>query len=123
MTSSRAEGVAEVLWELKRAGKVATYSVIARRAGFSAGTNGRSMQTALRTVRRDWPHLQWWRAIQDDGQLERDSEHVDKLKESGYDVEDASGKNDDLTLSSIDEHLMLWEEELADADAESESEE
>ncbi|MCH7688829.1 MAG: hypothetical protein IH899_19460 [Planctomycetes bacterium] len=123
MTSSRAEGVAEVLWELKRAGKVATYSSIARRAGFSAGTNGRSMQTALRTVRRDWPHLQWWRAIQDNGQLERDSEHVDKLKESGYDVEDASGKNDDLTISSIDEHLMLWDGESVDADAESESEE
>ena len=122
MTSSRAEGVAEVLWELKRAGKVATYSVIARRAGFSAGTNGRSMQTALRTVRRDWPHLQWWRAIQDDGQLERDSEHVDKLKESGYDMEDASGKNDDLTISYIDEHLMLWEEGSTDSDAESESE-
>ena len=123
MTSSRAEGVAEVLWELKRAGKVATYSVIARRAGFSAGTNGRSMQTALRTVRRDWPHLQWWRAIQDNGQLEKDSEHVDKLKESGYDMEDASGKNDDLTISSIDEHLMLWEEESTDSDAGSESEE
>jgi alkylated DNA nucleotide flippase Atl1 len=123
MTSSRAEGVAEVLWELKRAGKVATYSVIARRAGFSAGTNGRSMQTALRTVRRDWPHLQWWRAIQDDGQLERDSEHVDKLKESGYDMEDASGKNDDVTLMSIDEHLMLWNEESDDADSEPESEE
>ena len=123
MTSSRAEGVAEVLWELKRAGKVATYSSIAQRAGFSAGSNGRSMQTALRTVRRDWPHLQWWRAIQDNGQLERDSEHVDKLKESGYDVEEASGKNDDLTLSSIDLHLMLWDGESVDADAESESEE
>ncbi|MCH7989114.1 MAG: hypothetical protein IID46_08175 [Planctomycetes bacterium] len=126
MTSSRAEGVAEVLWELKRAGKVATFSTIASRAGFSAGTNGRSMHTALRTVRRDWPHLQWWRAIQDNGQLERDSEHVDKLKESGYDVEEASGKNDDLTISAIDEHLMLWEaesEEAADSDAESESEE
>ena len=123
MTSSRAEGVAEVLWELKRAEKVATFSVIARRAGFSAGTNGRSMQTALRTVRRDWPHLQWWRAIQDNGQLEKGSEHVDKLKESGYDIEDASGKNDVLTISSIDEHLMLWEEELNDSVAESESEE
>jgi alkylated DNA nucleotide flippase Atl1 len=123
MTSSRAEGVAEVLWELKRAGKVATFSTIARRAGFSAGTNGRSMHTALRTVRRDWPHLQWWRAIQDNGQLERDSEHVDKLKESGYDIEDASGKNDDLTVSSLDEHLMLWEEEAAESDGEPESEE
>ena len=122
MTSSRAEGVAEVLWELKRAGKVATYSVIAKRAGFSAGTNGRSMQTALRTVRRDWPHLQWWRAIQDNGQLERGSEHVDKLKESGYDVENASGKNDDLTISYIDEHLMLWEEGLTVSDIESDSE-
>ena len=125
MTSNRAEGVAEVLWELKRAGKVATYSVIARRAGFSAGTNGRSMQTALRTVRRDWPHLQWWRAIQDNGQLEKDSEHVEKLRESGYDMEDASGKNDDMTISYLQDHLMSWNEEsnAADAADESESEE
>ena len=125
MTSSRAEGVAEVLWELKRAGKVATYSVIAKRAGFSAGTNGRSMQTALRTVRRDWPHLQWWRAIQDDGQLEKNSEHVEKLRESGYDMEDASGKNDDITISYLQDHLMAWdlESNAADADDEPESEE
>ncbi len=125
MTSNRAEGVAEVLWELKRAGKVATFSVIAKRAGFSAGTNGRSMQTALRTVRRDWPHLQWWRAIQDDGQLEKNSEHVEKLRESGYDMEDASGKNDDITISYLQDHLMAWdlESNAADADDEPESEE
>ena len=81
------------------------------------------MILCLKTVRRDWPHLQWWRAIQDNGQMEKDSEHAEKLKESGYDMEDASGKNDDLTISYLDEHLMLWEEGSADSDAESEAEE
>lgn len=111
MSSSRAEGVAEVLWELKRAGKVATFSEIAQRAGFSAGSNGRSVQTALRTVRRDWPHLQWWRAIKDDGMLEKDSEHVEKLQECGFAIEEADGDDEVVTITSIDEHLMIWDED------------
>ena len=111
MVSTRAADVAEILWELKTAGKVATYTVIAGRAGFSAGQNGRAVQTALRTVRRDWPHLQWWRAISDDGLMEKGSEQEEKLRESGFELEDSDGKNDSTTLTAIEEHLMSWDED------------
>jgi alkylated DNA nucleotide flippase Atl1 len=110
MASSRADEVAEILWELKRAGKIATYTLIARRAGFSAGTGGRAMDTCLKVVRRDWPHLQWWRAVRDDGTLESGSEQESKLREAGYALE-ISGKH--ATLVTIEQHLMVWEEAAA----------
>jgi alkylated DNA nucleotide flippase Atl1 len=112
MSSIRAEGVAEVLWELKRAGKVATFSSIAQRAGFSAGSNGRTVRTALKTVRRDWDHLQWWRAIGDDGTIEKDSEQAELLAGSGYEIvsiKDGKKDSEMLTLADVDEHLMTWE--------------
>lgn len=115
MTSIRAEGVAEVLWELKRADKVATFSAVAERAGFSAGSNGRTVRTALKTVRRDWSHLQWWRAIDDDGLLEKDSEHVEKLTECGYEIVVADSKKDTVTLADLESHLMTWEPEEREA--------
>ncbi len=111
MTSTRAEEVAEILWELKRAEKLGTFSLIARRAGFSAGANGRAMQTCMRTVRRDWPHLQWWRAIRDDGLIETDSEQVEKLREAGFDLE--SVDDDSTSVNALDEHLISWEAEEA----------
>jgi hypothetical protein len=61
MASVRAAEVAELLWEIKRADKVGTFTGVARKAGFSPGAAGRTIQTVLKTVRRDWPHLQWWR--------------------------------------------------------------
>ena len=108
MTTSRAEEVAEVLWELKRADKVATFSAIAGRAGFSAGANGKSLMTCLKTVRRDWPHLQWWRAIKDDRLVEKDSEHEAKLRESGFDIEETADEK--VTLTAFEEHVMNWDE-------------
>ena len=114
MASSRADEVAEILWELKRAGKVAKYTHIARRAGFSAGTGGRAMDTCLKVVRRDWPHLQWWRAVKDDGILETGSEQESKLREAGYDLE-PNGKH--ITLVGIEQHLMIWQEATAAAAA------
>ncbi len=109
MASSRADEVAEILWELKRAGKIATYTHIARRAGFSAGNGGRAMDSCLKVVRRDWPHLQWWRAVKDDGTLENGCEQESKLREAGFPLEaDKGGKN--TVLVSIEEHLMVWQE-------------
>ena len=104
MASSRADEVAEILWELKRAGKIATYSHIARRAGFNAGSNGRAMLTCLRTVRRDWPHLQWWRAVQDNGTLEK--EQASCLKEAGFPVD---GEAETVAMKELEIHLMQWE--------------
>ena len=107
MASSRADEVAEILWELKRAGKVATFTHIARRAGFSPGTNGRTMVSCLRVVRRDWPHLHWWRAVRDDGNVEA-TDHGDKLRESGFELEPtADGKQ--THIKQFETHLMVWE--------------
>ena len=120
MASSRAQEVAEVLWELKRANKVATFSSIASRAGFSAGSNGRTMTTCLKNVRRDWPHLQWWRALRDDLTVRKDSEHAQKLTESGYSLEAADEKDKEaVTLIDVEEHLMTWEEIAASVNSKS----
>lgn len=107
MSTSRADEVAEILWELKRAGKVATYSNIARRAGFSAGSNGRAMDTCLRTIRRDWGHLQWWRAIKDDGCLDTGCEQQSCLRDAGFEFEEVAGGKH-VKLTSIESHLMTW---------------
>jgi alkylated DNA nucleotide flippase Atl1 len=112
MASTRAEEVAELLWELKRASKLAKYSVIAKRAGFSAGANGKAMETALKTVRRDWPHLQWWRAVNDTLQVEKDSEQAKKLAEASVGLKPGKDNKDNtVTLATPDELLMEWPEQ------------
>lgn len=108
MASTRAEEVAELLWELKRASKVAKYSVIAKKAGFSAGANGKAMDTCLKTVRRDWPHLQWWRAVSDTSLVVKDSEQAKKLAEAGISLK--SGKDDTMTLAAPEDVLFEWPE-------------
>lgn len=113
MASTRAQEVAEVLWELKRAGKVATFSAIAQRAGFSAGAQGRTMKACLKTVRRDWPHLQWWRAINDDKTIKRDSEQQRELEELGVGV--GEEVKDGCVAVEIDEELLMdWNAESGD---------
>jgi alkylated DNA nucleotide flippase Atl1 len=108
MASSRADEVAEILWELKRAGKISTYTQIARRAGFSAGNNGRAMDSCLKVVRRDWPHLHWWRAVKDDGVLDNGCEQEACLREAGFSLEVAdNGKKQ--TLVSLEAQVMTWE--------------
>src|SRR6478752_8397930 len=108
MASTRAAELAELLWELKRAGKVATYTTLARRAGFSPGVNGRTVVTTLKAVRRGWPHLQWWRAVSDDGTLEKGSEQQEKLVACGFQLEDAGAKSDAVVLIEFEKHQMIW---------------
>ncbi|MBC7820621.1 MAG: hypothetical protein IAG10_27365 [Planctomycetaceae bacterium] len=115
MASTRAEEVAELLWELKRASKLAKYSVIAKRAGFSAGANGKAFETAMKTVRRDWPHLQWWRAVNDTLVVDKDSDQAKKLAEASVDLK--SGKDNTVTLAAPDELLMEWPEQPVPAGA------
>lgn len=110
MASSRADEVAELLWELKRADKISTYSLIARRAGFSAGNKGRAMITTLKTVRRDWPHLHWWRAVSDDGILEAKSEQLAKLQEAGFEFAAAKDDATRLVIKELEIHVMGWED-------------
>ena len=108
MASTRAEEVAELLWELKRAAKVAKYIVIAKKAGFSAGANGKAMETTLKTVRRDWSHLQWWRAVSDTLLVVKDSEQAQKLAEAGVNLK--PGKDETMMLAAPDDVLMEWPE-------------
>jgi alkylated DNA nucleotide flippase Atl1 len=115
-TSTRAQAIAEILWELKRAEKLATLTAIATRAGFSPGSNGRTVSTCLKTVRRDWPHLQWWRAVADNGQL--DDEQKSFLAKAGFETETVA--NGSVVIKSFATQLMSWdaqEDQLDDGDA------
>ena len=106
LSSTRAQAVAEILWELKKAEKIATLTSIADRAGFSAGSGGRTVITCLKTVRRDWPHLQWWRAVPDNGRLPKEQESF--MIELGFETESIDEEN--VVLKSFEERLMIWEE-------------
>jgi alkylated DNA nucleotide flippase Atl1 len=110
MASSRADEVAEILWELKRADKISTFTLIARRAGFSAGNKGRAMLTTLKTVRRDWPHLHWWRAVADEGFVETESEQLAKLKEAGFEFENVNNNEKVVLVREFDIHIMSWDD-------------
>jgi hypothetical protein len=103
--SARAQAVAEILWQLKRAEKLATLSSIADRAGFSPGPGGRTIITCLKNVRRDWPHLQWWRAVADNGQVE--TEQQSHILKSGFETETVDGN---LVIKSFATNLIAWEE-------------
>ena len=105
-TSARAQAVAEILWQLKKADKLATLTSIAVRAGFSPGPAGRTVGNCLKTVRRDWPHLQWWRAVADNGQL--DDEQRSCLAKAGYETE--TQDNGSVVVKSFSEQLLNWEE-------------
>ena len=106
VTSARAQAIAQILWELKKAEKLATLTSIANRAGFAPGVNGRTVSTSLKTVRRDWPHLQWWRAVADNGRL--DEEQGNFLAESGFELETVDDGG--VAIKSFAAQLMIWEE-------------
>ena len=108
MASTRAADVAEVLWELKRAGKLATLTAIAQRAGFSPGAEGKAVRKTLLAVRADWPHLEWFRAIEDDGTVEANSEQVNELREQG--IEFADEKGGYVALNIDEEMIMVWDD-------------
>ena len=106
VASTRAQAIAHALWELKKAEKLATLTSIATRVGFSPGVNGRTVNTSLKTVRRDWPQLQWWRAVADDGKV--DEEQRSFLGEAGFESEPV--ENGFFAIKSFAAQLMIWEE-------------
>jgi len=110
MPSVRAEAVAEVLWELKRAEKLATWSHVAERAGFKAGVNGKNLLTCLEAVKRDWPHLQWWRVVPDNVQLPENCEQVTHLRTAGIALEAVNGRTATVQIIDCGMHLISWEE-------------
>lgn len=99
MSSSRAQAVADVLYELKQAEKLGTLTGVAKRAGFNPGVNGKTALNVLENVRREWPHLQWWRVVRDDGTLCYD-EQADLLTKQGISI--AADKK-----VTVDEHLVM----------------
>jgi alkylated DNA nucleotide flippase Atl1 len=103
VASSRAQAVAEILWELKTAEKLATHSSIAERVGFAPGSSGRIVISCLKTVRRDWPQLQWWRAISNNGQV--DAEQQLCLNQNGFETETNDGI---VTVKSLAAETMSW---------------
>jgi len=116
VASVRAENVAEILWELKRIDKVATFTEVATRAGFKPGAGGRTMLTCLATVQRDWPHLQWWRAIPDDRCIQPDSEHAEQLRNGGIELGPAERKGF-LTITDLETRLFTWDVQAATSPA------
>lgn len=104
-TSARAQVIAEILWQLKKAEKLATLTSIADRAGFSPGSGGRTVTTCIKVVRRDWPHLQWWRAVADSGQLE--NEQIACMEKAGFETEIMEGGN--VVVKSFATEQMDWE--------------
>ncbi len=106
IASNRAQAIAQILWELKKAEKLATLTSIATHAGFSPGVNGRTVNTLLKTVRRDWPQLQWWRAVADNGQV--DEEQKSFLAEAGFESEPV--EDGGAAIKSFAAHLMVLEE-------------
>lgn len=103
-TATRAQDVAIILWELKRTQKLATLTAIARHAGFSAGPNQNTIGNCLKTVRREWPHLEWWRAVADNGELIE--EQAKQLERAGYSVSSSGGTG--WAIESLDGHLQDW---------------
>lgn len=115
MASVRAENLAHVLWELKRLDKLATFTEAATRAGFKPGAAGRTLLTCVASVQRDWPHLQWWRTIPDDGLVADDSPHAKALKEAGIELEAAKGKKGYVAISDLTSRLFSWQQATAEA--------
>ncbi len=107
MASARATALAEVLWELKRADKFATCSAVARRAGFAPGPDGRIVKSSLEVVRQEWPHLQWWRVLPDDGRLEAKGTLAQQLRENGVTLE-ADAKTPHVHVLLDERTLMVW---------------
>lgn len=107
MASNRAAEVAEVLWELKRAAKLATLSAIAARAGFNPGADGKAVRKCLDTIRKEWPHLEWWRAIEDDGTVAGKGDHIEPLRALG--IEFADERKGFVSLLVAEELMMVWD--------------
>lgn len=60
----------------------------------------------MKVVRRDWPHLHWWRAVRDNGPIETEQEA--KLREAGYELA-VNPTSQKLTIVAIETHCMIWD--------------
>ena len=106
MSSLRAENVAEILYQLKKENRYATLTAIARRAGFSPGAQCRTILACMNTIQKDWPHLEAFRAIHDDGITPKLSAQAESLQKQGIELRD-EGEN--WTIILDERMLMVWE--------------
>ncbi len=109
MASSRAEIVAEILYGLKKEDQYATLSSIARRAGFSPGSNCRTIAACMTTIQKDWPHLEFWRGIHDDGVVLKNTPQAEALQGQGIELRD-EGEN--WTIILAEDKIVVWETSL-----------
>ncbi|MBA4031611.1 MAG: hypothetical protein C0478_12080 [Planctomyces sp.] len=86
MASTRADALAEVIFALKRADKLATHNEAAAQCGFKPGASSKALLTALNAVRRDWPHLQWFRIVGNEGTIPAESEQSGLLEGAGVEL-------------------------------------
>ena len=107
--STRAQAVAEVLWELKQVEKLGTYSSIAERAGFKAGSNGKTMIACMKKIRIHWPHMQWWRVLDDRSQVAVGSEQARELEKNGFDLEPVASGEKFAKPMGVEDLLVDWE--------------
>jgi len=106
IASTRAQAIAHILWELKKAEKLASLTSIANRVGFSPGANGKTASTLLKKVRSGWPQLRWWRAVADNGQVNEEQKSF--LAEAGFELEPV--EDGGFAIQSFESQLMVWEE-------------
>lgn len=81
------------------------------------------MISCLKKIRREWPHLEWWRALEDCLKLQKGSEQAKALEQNGYPME-ASGSDDKhVKPAELEVHLVVWEEidEANESDVEEEA--
>lgn len=109
MSTSRAGTVAEILYDLKKQDRYATLSAIARRAGFSPGVQLRTILSCMKLIEQDWPHLESWRAIHDDGVVTKNSRQAEALQARGVELRD-SGEHWNVILEET--LLLVWETSL-----------
>ena len=105
MSSLRAELVAEILYGLKKENQYATLTSIARRAGFSPGVQCRTILACMNTIQKDWPHLESFRAIHDDGITPKSSAQAEALQKQGIELRD-DGEN--WTIILDERMLAVW---------------
>ncbi|ODA31050.1 hypothetical protein [Planctopirus hydrillae] len=105
MASTRADALAEVIFSLKRADKLATHNEAAAKCGFKPGAGSKALLTALNAVRRDWPHLQWYRIVGNEGNVPAESEQAGLLEGAG--VELAPSPSNPAELIIVDQERWL----------------
>ncbi|MDZ4688982.1 MAG: hypothetical protein SH850_28230, partial [Planctomycetaceae bacterium] len=69
---------------------------------------GKNIETCLEAVKREWPHLQWWRAVNDDNRLPAECNQAALLTQNGYPLETVAGRKTIMQIVDLQTHLYAW---------------